>query len=555
MMENLSCPECGIVFSKPNKGKCFKSLTNHLRNKHSLKLSPNEVISVYEIDISFLEEMRKDACDAAKRKWRSPEHIEKRNHELRLKLGDEKYNALPECKICGFRANQLYKHIFNIHEISVEEYRNIYSDSLVEIPEYIEYLIESKTGDRNPCWKNGSSENSPWSEEFYMKKGMSKEEAKQAKKEFIAGVVESKDASSYSTKVEYYMKKYGVSKLEAMDMLRERQRTNTLENIAKRNDIKIDDAQVIRDDITKKWIDTMESKTDSELIEISRKKTTSSRGVSKASTKFFNLLLEELSSISINEVDMGDHEFGIVYIDDRASDLEYKKKSFLYDFRYKNKIIEYNGTVYHADPDVYGENDRPYKNFKSSNLQNLTAKEIWECDERKQNMVRQLGYDVLVIWENEAKKSVKDSIMKCIDFLTDAINEPFNSELITRIVFNDLEIPRIDAVVSDNVDEQFKLEFVDKKGRNRHYNYSFKFGKKLIEFYDDIEQANPVLFKNPDLIHKSGVPVNQLWKLQDQKQRCATYSGYDLLTVWKSEWKNDRNSVISKIKSYLCNQL
>ena len=66
------------------------------------------------------------------------------------------------------------------------------------------------------------------------------------------------------------------------------------------------------------------------------------------------------------------------------------------DFVYKNVIIEFNGDVYHANPEMYKEDDRPNPHHKDK-----TAKELWDRDEKRLELFRSLGYKVYVVWEKE----------------------------------------------------------------------------------------------------------------------------------------------------------
>jgi len=73
-----------------------------------------------------------------------------------------------------------------------------------------------------------------------------------------------------------------------------------------------------------------------------------------------------------------------------------------------NKIIEYFGIFWHAHTDLFEDNDM-------HPIINKTALEIRKYDLDKINTLRNLGYDVLVVWENEYninKKLIKESIRK-----------------------------------------------------------------------------------------------------------------------------------------------
>ena len=68
----------------------------------------------------------------------------------------------------------------------------------------------------------------------------------------------------------------------------------------------------------------------------------------------------------------------------------------------KNLIIEYNGTYWHFDPEIY---DRNHYDKSSGKY----AYEIWDRDEKKIENAKKFGYNVKVIWENEWNKC-KDKI-------------------------------------------------------------------------------------------------------------------------------------------------
>ncbi len=89
---------------------------------------------------------------------------------------------------------------------------------------------------------------------------------------------------------------------------------------------------------------------------------------------------------------------------------------WLYDFVdiETNKIIEYNGDQYHANPNKYKSNDRPHPFRK-----HITAQEIWDKDKIKLDMAKENGFDVLVIWDSEYRWGNKQEIInKCKKFLS-----------------------------------------------------------------------------------------------------------------------------------------
>ena len=77
-------------------------------------------------------------------------------------------------------------------------------------------------------------------------------------------------------------------------------------------------------------------------------------------------------------------------------------KIYLYDYvDLKNKfVIEYNGDIFHANPKMFNENDRPNPFNK-----NLTAKEIWDYDKRKLELLKYNGIDYMIVWESDYKNN------------------------------------------------------------------------------------------------------------------------------------------------------
>jgi hypothetical protein len=92
--------------------------------------------------------------------------------------------------------------------------------------------------------------------------------------------------------------------------------------------------------------------------------------------------------------------------------IKYKEKNYFYDFCYNKKIIEFNGDLWHANPKIYNENDCP--NIFN---RNITAKQIWEKDNIKNNIAKNKNYDVFVIWEKDYNENKQLILVQCLIFL------------------------------------------------------------------------------------------------------------------------------------------
>lgn len=87
-------------------------------------------------------------------------------------------------------------------------------------------------------------------------------------------------------------------------------------------------------------------------------------------------------------------------------------KFFDYVDTVRKKCIEFNGDCFHANPKFYTESCRP--NFFN---RDLTAAMIWEEDSRKQNLIIERGFDILVVWENDYTQDPAAVTKQCKEFL------------------------------------------------------------------------------------------------------------------------------------------
>jgi G:T-mismatch repair DNA endonuclease (very short patch repair protein) len=60
------------------------------------------------------------------------------------------------------------------------------------------------------------------------------------------------------------------------------------------------------------------------------------------------------------------------------------------------KIIECHGDYWHCNPLLYNPD------YYNKSL-HMTAKEVWERDDKKIKKLKDAGYDVQVVWENSSK--------------------------------------------------------------------------------------------------------------------------------------------------------
>ncbi len=193
------------------------------------------------------------------------------------------------------------------------------------------------------------------------------------------------------TQLEYWVKRCDGNLEEAKEKLKERQTTFSKEKLIK----KYGEVEGL-----KKWSDRQKRWKD----KVFNDKQWLGGGVSKVSNDLFEKI------IKLNKLKQGDFLYGIKnekFISNK--DLHYK-----YDFTYlpTKKIIEFHGDYWHCNPILYESNY--YHKIK-----NMSAKEIWDYDEEKNELAKKHGYSILVIWEYDYRKNPEQTIKKCVEFLND----------------------------------------------------------------------------------------------------------------------------------------
>lgn len=222
-------------------------------------------------------------------------------------------------------------------------------------------------------------ESSPFSKEFYIARGLSEED----RKKFNENVAKNR---SYNTQLEYYINK-GMSEEEAHKALKERQTTFNYEKcIKKYGEI---EGNIIFSNRQQKWLQSLYKSFQF-----------NGDGRSKQSKFAKDIILYCCKKLNIN-------------IPKKEKYLYWNKthQAFAYDFTYKNKIIEFQGDYWHCNPKLYN------KDFYNKSKQK-TANEIWEYDKIKLECANFYRYNVLYIWELDYNENPEETINKCIEFLT-----------------------------------------------------------------------------------------------------------------------------------------
>ncbi len=82
------------------------------------------------------------------------------------------------------------------------------------------------------------------------------------------------------------------------------------------------------------------------------------------------------------------------------------------DLFYKGKIIEFQGDLFHANPNIFSEFDCPHPYQR-----NLMAKEIWQNDKNRILFYKSKGYQTLEIWNLSWVENKNEVLHTCLRFL------------------------------------------------------------------------------------------------------------------------------------------
>jgi len=84
-----------------------------------------------------------------------------------------------------------------------------------------------------------------------------------------------------------------------------------------------------------------------------------------------------------------------------------------------------------------------------------------------------------------------------------------------------------------------------------HYDFLEVTNKKIIEFNGNFWHANPKLYHKDWFNTVMNMTAQEIWDRDEQKIQLAKNCGYDILTVWESDVKTDREKELKKCIDFL----
>ncbi len=196
-----------------------------------------------------------------------------------------------------------------------------------------------------------------------------------------------------NTSLSYWIK-LGYSKEEAIKLRSERQSTFSLNKCIEKYGLEKGKEVFTKRQL--KWSDSLSKGGNLKI------------GYSKISQELFYSLLDIYDIKDRDEIFFGSHN----------KEFRLNKNGgglWLYDFtdNINKKIIEFNGDLFHANPNKFNTHDKPNPFNK-----NITSKEIWDKDKEKIRVAEVNGFKVLTIWDSEYRWGSKKKVFdRCVEFL------------------------------------------------------------------------------------------------------------------------------------------
>lgn len=113
-------------------------------------------------------------------------------------------------------------------------------------------------------------------------------------------------------------------------------------------------------------------------------------------------------------------------------------------------------------------------------------------------------------------------------------------------------------IISTNLQEEYvfygtKNEKVICDSKNGFmYDFTYVLNKKIIEFNGDVYHGNPKLYKKDDRPHPfKDITAEELWKKDQIRINFAKSNGFDILTIWESDYKQNKNDTIALCLGFL----
>jgi hypothetical protein len=140
--------------------------------------------------------------------------------------------------------------------------------------------------------------------------------------------------------------------------------------------------------------------------------------------------------------------------------------------------------------------------------------------------------------------------------LTENGNLKYGYSNISQVLFYELinfynKIKDKENIFFATKNSEYRLE--KKEGGVWIYDFVDLKNKKIIEYNGDEYHANPSLYESSDYPHpfRKNITAQEIWDKDERKRKVAEENGFEVLTIWDSEYRRHKSDVLEQCKKYL----
>jgi G:T-mismatch repair DNA endonuclease (very short patch repair protein) len=184
------------------------------------------------------------------------------------------------------------------------------------------------------------------------------------------------------------------------------------------------------------------------------------------------------------------------------------------------------------------------------------SKNLWKNKIYRDKIIKGVSKPRISSFKNEQsiriKQWYKDNPVQK-DIRSKAMRKNWKNGIITKNNFSCNESTLEKNFISD-LRNKTGLDIIKKtiKGEKRWFfpDMLDKGAKTIIEYYGDFWHANPEKYSADQIVTRNNT-AQQIWDKDEKRISALKELGYDVIIVWQSDYKKDKESILNNLNNYL----
>lgn len=125
-----------------------------------------------------------------------------------------------------------------------------------------------------------------------------------------------------------------------------------------------------------------------------------------------------------------------------------------------------------------------------------------------------------------------------------------SQELFNKII-SEYKVKELKNIYFATKNNEYRID--KKEGGIWLYDFTDINRKKMIEYNGDQYHANPLIYEGKNCTHpyRKHLTAEEIWAKDAEKIKIANEHGFDVLTIWDSEYRKDKNGTLQKCLDFL----